>query len=209
MLFEWKLVGICRLLKCGNRMNRYWLESFEAFFRAHGDALVEVLDTACCRENWLHGELFRWFRFRQRVPTFKIGSLALSDTQKADFSAEEPIALVGEVKLLGWDYQSKGITGGSIKPVLERLDKPVTVADRDLLKGPWGLIPDFFRLIDFVKSHKREALLIVIADERRKDLNDSAMARSLRQINFVRESLDIPFAAGLIRIWTIQADDLS
>lgn len=127
-------------------MNTDWIELFEEFFKSRSDAIGEIFDATYCRENWLHGELFRWFRFRRSYSTFKVDSLPLSNSHKADFSAEEPTPLVGEIKLLGWDYQPKVITGGSIQPVFERLDKPITAEDRNLDIGSWGLIHDFFQI---------------------------------------------------------------
>src|SRR5262249_42788264 len=140
-------------------------------------------------------------RFRRGLDTFAVNYLRISQKQKADFSAEEPTRLVGEIKLLGRDYEAKGITGGGIKPFLNRVDQPVTVADRNLILGPWGLIPDFVRLLDFAGREKREAILVLVVDERSQ--KERSLARALRGINFISPSQDVRFPAGVVRLWSV------
>jgi hypothetical protein len=89
------------------RMDARWLELLVDFFDSHSAALGEVFDAAGCREGWLHGELFRWFKFRQGLDSFLVNSLWISDSQKADFSAETPTRVVGEMKLLGWELRDE------------------------------------------------------------------------------------------------------
>lgn len=117
-------------------MGGSWFELLVEFFDAHSESLGEVFDASGCREGWVQGELFRWFRCRRGFGTFAVNSLRISDTEKADFSAEEPTRVVREIKLVGWNYCTKNITGGSIKPFLSRVDQPITASDRDLVLGP-------------------------------------------------------------------------
>jgi hypothetical protein len=184
-------------------MENGWRQVLIEFFETHSQALGEVFDAASCREGWLHGELFRWFRFHKGFDTFVVNSLWISDSQKSDFSADEPTRLVGEIKVLGWEYEPKTVTGGSIKPFLNRVEVPITGADRDLILGPWGLIPDFFRLVDFADREVRDAFLILVIDERSQ--YDRSLAQALRGINFLERSSDIRFPSGLVRIWSIPA----
>lgn len=181
-------------------MRDCWQKLLAEFFELHAKALGEIFDAMGCREGWLQGELFRWFRFHGGFDTFAVNSLQIGNSKKADFSAESPTRVVGEIKLLGYDYQPKTITGGSIKPFLNRIDQPITAADRSIILG-WGLIQDFFRLLDFAAQEKRDALLVLVIDERSQ--RDLSLARALRGINFVRPSTDIRFPAGVVRIWSV------
>jgi len=71
------------------------------------------------------------------------------------------------------------------------------------LLGGWGLIHDFFRLLDFANREKRDAYLVLIVDERHEKKRDSSMGRALRGINFVGPSHDVLFPAGVVRLWHI------
>ncbi len=186
-------------------MSEHWLDLLTQFFEAQSHALGEVFDAASCREGWLHGELFRQFRFRQGFNSFKVNSLKIGKGKTADFSAENP-KVVGEIKLLGWDYQTKCITGGGIKPFLKRVDFPITTEDRDLVMDKWGLIADFFRLLDFADREERDAYLVLIVDERKQEAKDLTLARALRGINFIEPSRDIRFPAGVVRLWSVPAE---
>ena len=179
----------------------YWMRELERFFESRADSLVEVLDAANCREAWLQAEMFRSFRHSAGLRSFSVNTLPIGPRKNADFSADDPSRVVGEVKILGWDYFTKDITGGSIRPIMDRLDRPITASDRDLVLGPWGLIVDFFRLVDFADRDRRDAILVLVVDERSQ--YDRSLARALRQINFVRPSRDVRYAAGLIRLWSL------
>jgi hypothetical protein len=72
-----------------------------------------------------------------------------------------------------------------------------------MVLGPWGLIPDFFRLLDFAGRDDREAFLVLVVDERSP--KDQSLARGLRGINFLSPSRDVRFPAGVIRIWSVLA----
>ena len=179
----------------------FWMQELAVFFESRRDSLVEVLDAASCREAWLQAEMFRSFRHAAGMRSFSVNSLPIALRKNADFSAEDPSRVVGEVKILGWDYETKVITGGTLKLILDRLDRPITASDRDLVLGPWGLIVDFFHLLDFAEHNRRDAILVLIVDER--SAYDRSLARALRQINFVGPSRDLQFPAGLIRLWPL------
>lgn len=181
-----------------------FVEELRQFFTAIERPLCDTLDAARCREGWLQGEMFRWFRRRAGFQDFQVNSLSIAPRCTADFHVEQPLRLVGEMKILGAGYMNKCITGGSIHPLLARVDRPVAESDRNLILGPWGLIPDFFRLLDFAVGDRRNALLVLIAD----GVIDSQtqMAQALRQINFISESVDVKTSRTLIRIWTVHEE---
>lgn len=184
-------------------MDDCWFQLLSQFFESHSKGLGEVLDAEGCREGWLHGELFRYFRFHRGFESFKVNSLKIGEGKKADFSSEHPSKVVGEIKLLGSEYGTKCITGGAIKPFLERINLSITVADKNILCGRWGLIRDFFRLHDFAVREKRGAYLVLIVDKRHEKKSDLSMTKALREINFIGPSKDLPFPAGVIRIWPV------
>jgi len=72
-------------------MDGQWLELLVKFFEAHSEPLGEIFDADGCREGWLHGELFRCFRFRHGFNSFKVNSLRIGVNRKADFSVNIPL----------------------------------------------------------------------------------------------------------------------
>lgn len=179
-----------------------WLELLVEFFRSGiSSALGEVLDASCCREGWLHGELYRHFHGRLGHESFAVNTLQIGRNKKADFASEVPARSVGEVKIIGNRYEQKCITGGALGPLMDRIDQPICAGDRSLVLGPWGLIPDFFRLLDYAADAQRDAYLALVADLRGPA--GTSMDLALRRINFVTSSRDIESPFGLVRIWSV------
>ena len=187
-------------------MSDKWISELKDFFNDCTKALAEVLDVCGCREGWLQAEMFRWFNTHKRYETFLVNSLKIAPRKKADFSLEgrNPIGrnpIVGEIKIIGADYQNKCITGGGIKPVLNKLDAPIKSSDKKLCIGSWGLIPDFFRLINFAKGSDFRAYMVLVVDDPENAC--TSIAEVLRKINFIGRSTDISFVRGVVRIWRI------
>jgi hypothetical protein len=181
------------------------IQDLKAFFEAVDHPLTEVLDAQCCREGWLHGEMYRWFRRLPQYSSFRVNALSIGPRQHADFDSMHPIPLVGEVKILGRDYLTKCITGGPLKPVLTKIGQPIMQSDRQLCLGSWGLIPDYFRLVDFAAKHGRSAYLVLVADG--VTSVETSMAKALREINFGGVSIDIPIQRGMVRLWKVHDPD--
>jgi len=184
----------------GAAMNEI-VEELRRFFQKIAQPLSEVLDAAGCREGWLQGELYRWFHKQPQYSRFRVNSLNIGQRRTADFDADTPIPLVGELKIIGKFYERKCITGGSLAAVMGRLDYPICAGDRQLVLGPWGLIPDFFRLLDFAINDNRAAFLILIIDD--EGVPEGDLGRALRGINFLSQATEIPFKRGVIRIWDV------
>jgi hypothetical protein len=173
-----------------------------SFFESVEQPLCEVLDATECRERWLHGEMYRWFKRKPAYRSFRVNSFRLGEGKTADFDSEHPFPFVGEAKILGAGYETKCITGGALRPLMARLDRPIELADRRMIRG-WSLLSDFFRLLDGAMSHGRAAYLVLVAAGVHE--SDDLISRALRCINFARPSHDIAFGRGVIRIWRVYA----
>ncbi len=174
-----------------------WMDRFARFFRDRGADLADVLDAARCREGWVQGELY--LRMRAHAPGFRVN--AKSAEKFFDFHAPEPEPLVGELKLLGDGYQRKVVTGGSLKAVERFLGAPITPADREsVLLGAWGLVPDYFRLLDATAPPGTARLLVLVADVGDED---DPVGSALKRIDFACPSRVVLLRRGLVRIWDV------
>jgi hypothetical protein len=175
-----------------------WADRLTKFFRAREEALGYILEARGCREGWLHGELHREFR---RVPGFAINHHALSDGETADLLVEG--AMIGELKILGARYHPKVVTGGSLKALRRAATRTVTPLDDGLRLGPWGLVPDYFRLLRARVPPRVERLLVLVADVRDEDTD--SVSDALRTIEFKGEARRIKLSRGFVRIWKLAA----
>ena len=109
--------------------------------------------------------------------------------------------MVGELKILGGGYQPKCITGGTLKPMLGRT-APIRPRDEeDLCLGPWGLIPDYYRLINATLAPATQRLLVLVADMRAVDTD---LALVLRDIHFDGEEHRITLGRQLwAKVWRV------
>lgn len=176
-----------------------WLDEIQTFFECVQESLAAILEAEACREGWLQAEMFRYFR--PKFEGFAVNSFSLVGRARADFGCDAPNPIRGEIKVLGGGYQSKVITGGSLAPYLARAEARVHRQDRDLLRGTWGLIPDYFRLRDAALAEGTARALVLVAhlDE---DAN-TGVAAALRRIDFDGRRRDVAFAPGFVRIWVL------
>ena len=176
-----------------------WLDRIAEFFETRGDELVPIMDAWGCREGWVQGELFRFFRIAGHENFHVNRELANVKFDLWSDCLEAP--MVGEMKLIGTTYQPKCITGGARKPIQQRLNEPIGPNDRDLNLGSWGLILDYFRLIDTKLPANYERLLVLVADL--GDGGSELMARVLRSIEFLGARREVRFGRGLVRLWSL------
>ena len=184
-------------------MNFNCISEFSDFFNKNSKSISTILDAYGCRENWLQGEIYRWFKFKKSLAKFSINDTIVPEGKiKFDFVVKTRIPAVGELKVLGGNYNTKVITGGALRPALNHLVLPLTKKDRHLNIGQWGLIHDFFKLYDFSKKVKCEAYLVLLADISQQD-NSSSLSNVLDKINFIKESTNLPLLRGRVRMWQI------
>jgi hypothetical protein len=184
-------------------MKDFFYDSLNSFFKKNADNIALVFNQAqCCRELWLQGQIFLWFR-KNGYNSFMVNCFKLRDGGKADFSLNRPRRIVCEMKVLGNDdYQLKTITGGKIKELKKCLDRKIGFKDKHLCEASWGLLPDYFRLIKEKRKSERTSYLILVAhvNVSKKD----TMLNILNKINF--EGIELPrilLSIGFVRIWKI------
>ncbi len=173
-----------------------WLKKMEQFFERKKVALTEVLDAAGCREGWLQGELFREFR---AMPGFMMNEFLIKKGETADIACAKQMA--GELKSIGADYSPKCITGGALRPFLKRDIPQLDSSDSDLNLGSWGLVPDYFRLLNAPLPPGGSRLLILVADVQKS--STGSLATALRTIDFAGTSARVELPRGFVRIWDV------
>jgi hypothetical protein len=174
-----------------------------------------VFDAEGCREGWLQGELY--LRHRERV---RVNSIPIAYRAKADLSADldvkprvricGPQPMVAELKVLAASFQTKTITGGAIKP-FRRLPKvngrrrvTKSAASKSLRRGPWGLIPDYLRLLEAKVPPRTEKLLVLVALTD-VDEQDNWIGAELESVDFQAKSFVGQLLGnwGFVRIWRV------
>lgn len=174
-----------------------WENAFCEMFAEISGPLGCILRANGCREGWLQGEVFRHFRSRDKavytnyVTLPSPGGLKNRKADLAIYSGHENYArlqLVGEIKVYGErGYYAKNLTGGSLIEVQRRIadsGKPITFsncrADRQLVTG-YGLLADYFRLVDFVSEDTPTKLLLLCVQ---KHESPDEFGRVLRRVEF-------------------------
>lgn len=166
-----------------------WLAAWREFFERVAEPLGQVVTAQRCRESWLQGEAYRFFRFGKQQQAFYADSndVVFGDGTKrrVDFAAfasdadDAATRFVAELKLLGeGKFQQKVVTGGKLSALGEL--RTITPAHARLVGGPWGLIPDYVRLLQ-AESPLRMLLLVTQRAEMPDDLG-----KVLRDIEFER-----------------------
>lgn len=170
------------------RTKAVWLAAWREFFELVAEPLGQVVKAQRCRESWLQGEAYRFFRF-QKSEAFYVdtNTVVFADRKKrrvdfAAFDSDDTNAatrFVAELKLLGeGKFQQKVVTGGKLSALGEL--RTITPAHASLVGGPWGLIPDYVRLLQ-AESPLRMLLLVTQREEVPDDLGEV-----LRDIEFER-----------------------
>ena len=180
---------------------RFWFRALSAFFRGISGNLAEVLDAQSCREAWLQGEMFRWFRKHRQVGEFWTNAFSISKRCNADIGADTPFPMRGELKVLGANFGHKVLTGGALSPLLPHLHRPLTPTDGGLVRGPWGLLPDYFRLQKVPWSPGASRLLVMVAHIEKGA--SGAVADALRLVTFSGTVRNLSFEWGFVRIWDV------
>lgn len=171
-----------------------WLDEMTRFFKVHADSVSEIFDASGCREGWLQGELFRYFRKRKRpidVNTYRYPNGGI-----ADLSAVGPPPMVGEIKLLGGGYQSKVITGGGLRSFLSFEGTIRRTHGRQFSRGSFGLLPDYTRL---TAVRTRQRLLVLVIDQQ----SEGPLSPILETISFDGDHNKISCGRGIARIWKL------
>jgi hypothetical protein len=190
----------------------YWQSKLINSIGDMTERLHRIFDAERCRESWLQGELFLSHRERVDVNLIPIAGRRTKADLSADLKVESGHVvrsglrpMVAELKVLAASFQRKMITGGAIKP-FRRLPivngrRFLTESDaRSLRDGPWGLVPDYLRLLDTEVPPRTEKLLVLAAltdvDERYDDL---------KPVHFEAKSfLERPLGKwGFVRIWRV------
>lgn len=176
-------------------MTATWLESFKQFFSSHARLIDEIFDASGCREGWLQGEMYRYFKTRRPID---VNTFAYPLGGKADISASAPTAMVAEVKLLGGDYQRKVLTGGALGPLLAMRGTIRRHHRAKLALGSFGLIPDYKRLTS-VRS--KERILILVVDKH----SHGDLSELLRKIHFHGECQEVDRGGRMLaRLWQLR-----
>jgi hypothetical protein len=156
-----------------------------------------VLNASGCREGWLQGEAFRFFRSKKAaIYTNYLPLHGDTDTGKktADFAFYESdddtakLELVAELKVYGeLNFQTKIVTGGGLREVKRRIAEAGVatfddnLADRNLQVG-WGLLSDYYRLVDFNAGSDKPARMLILCVQK-ADVPDT-LGKILSKIEF-------------------------
>lgn len=173
-------------------------------FASFEGSLNEILNATGCREGWLQGELFRYYR---RVdPAFSVNTFALGNGKKADLHGTLPEEWVAELKIYGQaGYFHKNIYGYSdISEFLpsspeQRVD--VTQQHLDAVHPKEGsLLKDCLRLRG-IKSVQHKFMVLVIHKYDPPD--DFGLAISAIRLSQAEVTFD--YSDFLLRIWRIDS----
>lgn len=193
-----------------------WCEEWRQFFMEVQKPLTSVLNANGCREGWLQGEAYRYFR-RKSVAMYT-NYLALPRpaglrNRKADFAIygsdvdDAPLCFVAELKVYGErGYYQKNLTGGSLGEVCRRLPKdgPLIFADcerdRRCVEGA-GLLADYFRLVDFDRRISAARMLILCVQ---KDNRPDEFGKLLGRIEFEAAVKRIDAEGFWVKCWPIK-----
>lgn len=150
--------------------------------------------------------MFRWFRQDALCCRVCVNNFKLGDRKTADIACLDDPRMVGEVKILGRGYQRKVVTGTSrgLAVIRGRIHRPIGNRDRGASWiGPWGLVPDYFRLRSAQPDGEWERLLVLVADVGNADNDD--VSQVLRAISFETtiRLRTLSLQRGFIRIWTL------
>lgn len=197
-----------------------WVDEMRMFFAAVQEPLSMVLSATGCREGWLQGEAFRFFRSKGvalYTNEITLPSPSGKKNRKADLAvysghdADATLLLISEIKVYGERYFfEKNLTGGSLAEVSRRLGadgSPLTFSDcardRQLVVGS-GLLTDYFRLVDFTSSDKPARLLILCV---KKDESPDRFGSTLRCVEFEGAGVVICDTKNLwVKCWTVGAN---
>lgn len=174
-----------------------WTRSFQEFFEGRAEELDFVLQASGCREGWLQGEAFHFFR--SSGVAIYTNSLALPSVsgklnRKADFAVyrshadDAKLDLVAELKVhRERGSYPKGLTGGDLGEARRRVARtnPIVFSDqaidRQMMLGP-GLLADYFRLVDFEAGEDSPARLLILCVQRAAEPDN--FGKILSQIEF-------------------------
>lgn len=165
------------------------MSAWHEFFEVVAEPLGDVITAQRCRESWLQGEAYRFFRTKKHDDAFYVdtNTVVFSDGEKrrVDFASFESHAkdaatrFVAELKVLGeGKFHQKVVTGGKLSALGGV--RTITPDHVSLEGGPWGLIPDYVRLLR-ADSPLRMLLLVT----QRADVPDQ-LGAVLRTIEFER-----------------------
>ena len=196
----------------------YWIHELQALFEDVGPSLTEVLDAWGCREGWLQGEAFRFFRRRGKDRyDFRVNELPLvlddsnGKSKKADlaFYVDNELACFGELKLYGTaGYYAKNLTGGAqLGPYLAKVNAGETVVfrnDASLEKeAQGGLLWDYYRLVKHQNSKNAGvSRLLVLVLDRREQPDD--FGRVISNVEFEKPAkVLLSSPALLVKVWAL------
>jgi hypothetical protein len=119
--------------------------------------------------------------------------------------------MVAELKVLAASFLTKTITGGAIKPfrglpeVNGRRRVTKSAASKSLHRGPWGLIPDYRRLLEAEKLPRRTEKLLVLVALTDVDEQDNWIGAELESVDFQAKSFVGQLLGnwGFVRIWRV------
>lgn len=196
--------------------SQYWIEGFRELFKSIEDSLPVVLDAAGCREGWIQGEAYKFFRncgdaFYVNTETIKNPS----DTgyQKADFASYEsqeddaPLLFIGELKVFGTHgYCTKNLTGGPLRPFIKRVQQGETITflntDEHWEMAQGGLLWDYFRIIKHKPSLDIPRILFLVIDTRSKKTDN--FGRVIQSVNFERSAVVLHKSVDFIsKCWVV------
>ncbi len=179
-----------------------WVNRFQEAFHAIEKRLSEVLGAAGCREGWLQGELYRFFR--KTDDGFRVNEYRLSGRQKADLYGSRPTEMIAEIKIYGTSsYLRKNIDGTSdisaFLPNTEGKRIDVRRADLDRVNLKEGsLLKDLLRLRS-VEAQLQKYMILVIHKNGHKD----KFGRAITAIRLTKEEWTFEFKDFILRIWRV------
>jgi hypothetical protein len=95
------------------------------------------------------------------------------------------------------------LTGGGLRHLRLADGEVIGAQHRKMVRGKWGLIPDYFRLRDCLHGVLGEAerILILVADVAAGD--DTRLAAGLRNIDFEGERRELKLKRGFAKLWRL------
>jgi hypothetical protein len=175
------------------KTTRAWVAEFARFFAWCHSRLLEVFDASGCRELWLQGEAYRYFRHHRSEGALCVWTNEHKKNDLAFYRTDDDMQpeMVMEIKLLGNHFYTKTLTGFSDmrpyrspeKPRERFTFDPALAEQHHPREG--SLLKDYAKLLS---DDTKIRLLMLVHDMRNPE---TGLGRALQCVDFGHRGLEV------------------
>jgi hypothetical protein len=179
-----------------------WPEEFLGFFHEIAEPLTTVLNAEGCREGWIQGEFYRYFR--KKVNGFQVNRCCAGKREKYDLYCNPPTAIVAEVKV----YCRPGPRTRAILSRIEQSHPKIANESaaitrnqiEELAPAPGSYFSDVLRLQKLSAPMPIERFMILVLQKKSGELDE--FGRRLLAVHLSEKHCehDLDCAGFLVRI---------